>query len=73
MMESNSDPTSVTCAATRNNSQVSIKFTPNSYNMNYKLITIDTSNPAQLFTSPQYPGNQYQMKVDLYTNTQKLI
>jgi hypothetical protein len=41
--------------------------------MNYKLITIDTSNSSQLFKSPAYPGDQYQMKVDLYTNTQLLI
>lgn len=26
-----------------------------------------------MFTAPQYPGTHYQMKVDLYTNTNKLI
>jgi hypothetical protein len=41
--------------------------------MNYKLIKIDTANSAQLFKTPEYPGNMYQMKVDLYTNTQLLI
>jgi hypothetical protein len=73
MMESNSDSTTVSCQATKNNSEVSLRFTPSPYNMNYKLITIDTANANQLFKTPEYPGNQYQMKVDLYTNTQLLI
>jgi len=72
-MESNADATTVACTATRNNSFVTMKFTPNTYNMNYKLIKIDTSNPAQLFKSPQYPGNHYQMKVDLYTSANLLV
>lgn len=34
---------------------------------------IDNNDASRLFTAPQYPGTHYQMKVDLYTNTDKLI
>ena len=43
------------------------------YNHNYKLLKIDNKDATKLFTAPQYPGNHYQMKVDLYTNTDRLI
>jgi hypothetical protein len=34
---------------------------------------IDNKDASKLFTAPQYPGTHYQMKVDLYTDTNKLI
>lgn len=50
-----------------------VKFTPNSYNHNYKLITIDTTEQDLLFRTPNFPGSHYQMKVDLYSNTDLLL
>ena len=43
------------------------------FNHNYKLLKIDNRNASRLFTAPQYPGSHYQMKVELYTNTDLLI
>lgn len=76
MKEKNSDNFLFGCTATRNNSKVTIRFMPNAgytYNHNYKLLKIDNSDATRLFTAPQYPGTHYQMKVDLYTNTDRLI
>lgn len=75
MKEKNSDAYTFGCIATRNNSKVTIRVTPigYTYNHNYKLIKIDNKNASKLFTAPQYPGSHYQMKVDLYTNTNLLI
>jgi hypothetical protein len=77
MKEKNSDNYLFGCTATRNNSKVTVRFTPTSggyiYNHNYKLIKIDHVDASKLFTAPQYPGNHYQMKVDLYTDTNRLI
>ena len=50
-----------------------VKFSPDSYNHNYKLITIDTSDQSLLFETPNYPGSHYQMKVDLYSNSDILL
>ena len=76
MKEKNGDNDVFACTATRNNSKVTIRFMPDvsyTYNHNYKLIKIDNVDATKLFTAPQYPGNHYQMKVDLYTNTNRLI
>lgn len=75
MKEKNSDSYTFGCTATRNNSKVAVRFMPVSYtyNHNYKLLRIDNKNASRLFTAPQYPGSHYQMKVDLYTNTDLLI
>lgn len=64
------------CTTSRNNSKVTVRFLPEvayAYNHNYKLMKIDNKDASKLFTAPQYPGTHYQMKVDLYTNTDKLI
>ena len=73
MQEKNDDYNPITCTASRSDSEVSIKFSPTSYNHNYKLVTIDTADQTQLFQAPQYPGTHYQMKVDLYTSTDILM
>jgi hypothetical protein len=73
MEEKNDDVNPVTCKATRNDSDVTVRFDPTYYNHNYKLISIDTSNAAQLFTSPEFPGAHYRMKVNLYTTANVLI
>lgn len=54
-------------------SQVSIKFSPNSYNHHYKLIYIDTTQTNKLFTAPKWPGNHYLMGVDLYGTDNSLV
>lgn len=61
--EKNDDDNPVTCQASRADSDVIIRFTPSSYNYNYKLVTIDSNDQSKLFTAPQYPGTHYQMKV----------
>lgn len=48
-------------------------FYPNSYNHNYKLVTIDTSDQTKLFKAPAYPGTHYQMKVNLFTSSDVLM
>ena len=73
MEEKNDDYNPVTCTASRNDSDVTIVFNPQSYNHNYKLISIDTSNAALLFKSPEYPGTHYQMKVNLFTSAHVLV
>ncbi len=49
MEEKNDDYNPITCSASRSDSDVSIKFYPTSYNHNYKLVSIDTSDQTQLF------------------------
>lgn len=73
MEEKNDDLNPITCTASRKDSDVTIKFFPTSYNHNYKLISIDTSNQAQLFKAPAYPGTHYQMKVNLFTSSDILV
>lgn len=73
MEEKNNDFNPITCTANRTNSDVSVKFYPNSYNHNYKLVTIDTSDQTKLFKAPAYPGNHYQMKVNLFTSANVLV
>lgn len=57
----------VPCTVSRNNSQVTILYVPNNgnYNQGYNLLNLDHSNPNMLFTAPAYPGNHYQMQVNL--------
>jgi len=62
-----------TCGIARNNSQITIGYTPTAYNQLYNLINIDDSNVAQLFTAPSYPGDLYQMQVNLWSTTNALI
>jgi hypothetical protein len=50
-----------------------MKFAPTSYNHNYKLVTIDTSDQAKLFKAPAYPGTHYQMKVNLFSSSNLLV
>lgn len=50
-----------------------MKFYPTSYNHNYKLVTIDTSDQSKLFKAPAYPGTHYQMKVNLFTSSDVLL
>jgi hypothetical protein len=77
MKQNNGDNDLFKCIASRNNSKVTIRKSPVSntyiYNHMYKLIKIDNHDASKLFTAPQYPGTHYQMKVDLYTNTDRLI
>lgn len=73
MKEKNDDPNTITCTANRTNSDVTVKFIPSSYNHNYKLINIDTSDQTKLFKAPAYPGTHYQMKVNLFTSTNVLV
>ena len=73
MEEKNDDYNPITCTASRSNSELNIWFTPSSYNHNYKLIKIDTSQSTRLFEAPPYPGDQYQMKVGLYANSGALM
>ena len=61
------------CGVARNNSQITISYTPPAYNQGYNLINLDNSVASMLFTSPKYPGNQYQMQVNLWSNTNKLV
>ena len=73
MEEKNDDYNPITCTATRNDSDVTIKFWPNNYNHNYKLVSIDDSDQSLLFKAPKYPGTHYQMKVDLWTSSHILV
>lgn len=73
MKQKNDDPNTIACTANRTNSDVTIKFVPSSYNHNYKLINIDTSDKTKLFKAPAYPGTHYQMKVNLFTSTNVLV
>lgn len=73
MEEKNDDFNPTTCSAARADSDVTIKFLPSSYNHNYKLVTIDTSDQTKLFKAPAYPGTHYQMKVNLFTSSDVLV
>lgn len=73
MEEKNDDYNPITCTSSRNESEVTIKFLPNSYNHNYKLVTIDTADQSQLFKAPAYPGTHYQMKVNMFTSSNVLV
>lgn len=73
MEEKNDDFNPTTCVATRTDSDVTMKFLPNTYNHNYKLVTIDTSDQTKLFKAPAYPGTHYRMKVNLFTSTDILV
>ena len=73
MKETNTDGNTVECSAARLNSEVTIKFVPSTYNHNYKLVSIGHEDPLKLFLSPPYPGNQYQVKVNLFTSADILI
>ena len=42
------------------------------YNQWYNLIGLDHTDATKLFTAPKYPGNQYQMKVNLWTSSNTL-
>lgn len=50
-------------------------YTPGSgqYNQGYNLLKLDHSDPSRLFTAPSYPGNHYQMKVNLWSTTNTLV
>ncbi len=63
------------CSIGRNNSQITIGYTPggSNYNQWYNLLNIDASSPSMLFTSPKYPGDHYQMQVNLWSNTNALV
>lgn len=73
MEEKNNDFNPITCTANRSNSDVILKFYPNTYNHKYKLVTIDASDKTKLFKAPAYPGNHYQMKVNLFTSADVLV
>ena len=72
MEEKNDDYNPITCTTRRDDSDIVIRFYPTSYNHNYKLVTIDTTNQAKLFKAPPFPGTHYQMKVDMFTSTNVL-
>ena len=55
------------CSLARNNSRITIAFNPSSYNQQYNLFNIDHSTSSLLFKAPSYPGNHYQMLVNLWT------
>ena len=59
----------------RNNSEVTITYTPdsNTYNQLYNLLNIDHSVANKLFTTPEYPGSHYQMGVDLWSGIGQLV
>lgn len=61
------------CAANRNNSQITMAYNPPTYNQLYNLINLDSSSASQLFTAPMYPGNHYQMQVNLWTSGGALV
>ena len=61
------------CALSRNSSQITIGFNPTVYNQLYNLFNIDHSVSSMLFTAPSYPGNHYQMQVNLWSNTNTLV
>jgi hypothetical protein len=63
------------CSVTRNNSQITIGYTPggSNYNQGYNLLNLDHSSSSMLFTSPKYPGDHYQMQVNLWSNTNALV
>ena len=73
MQEKNDDYNPVTCTASRNDSDFTIKFVPQTYNHNYKLINIDTSTASNLFLSPKNPGPHYQTKVNLFSSSDVLL
>ena len=73
MEEKNDDYNPITCTSSRSVSNVTMKFYPNSYNHNYKLVTIDTSDQSKLFKAPAYPGTHYQMKVDMFSSSDVLV
>ena len=60
------------CSLGRNNSRITIAFNPSSYNQQYNLFNIDHSTASLLFTAPSYPGNHYQMRVNLWTTANLL-
>lgn len=63
------------CGVSRTNSQITISYKPSSgtYNQWYNLINLDHSNPSLLFTAPSYPGDHYQMKVNLWSPSNALV
>lgn len=72
---------SVPCTVSRNNSQITILYSPlggnsnvgGNYNQGYNLLNLDNSNQNMLFTSPAYPGNHYQMQVNLWSPANQLV
>ena len=61
------------CQLVRNNSQITITYIPPSYNHRYNLINMDHSSASQLFTAPNFPGNHYQMQVNLWSAANALV
>jgi hypothetical protein len=61
------------CGISRNNSQITIGYTPTVYNQLYNLLNLDNSDATKLFTAPSYPGDHYQMQVNLWSNTNALV
>jgi len=68
-----SDLQSFNCPVQRNNSQITIGYTPPGYTQLYSLLNLDTSNATQLFTTPPFPGKHYTMRVNLWSNTNALV
>lgn len=64
---------SFSCPVSRNNSQITIGFTPPGYNQLYNLFNIDHSSASMLFTAPNFPGNHYRMQVNLWASNNSLV
>lgn len=61
------------CPISRNSSQITIGFTPPGYDQKYNLFNIDHSSASMLFTAPNFPGNHYQMQVNLWSTSNTLV
>jgi hypothetical protein len=64
---------SFSCPLSRNNSQITIGFNPPTYNQLYDIFNLDHSVSSLLFTAPNYPGNHYQMQVNLWSSSNLLV
>ena len=63
------------CSVRRDSRKITIGYNPSgsNYNQGYNLINIDHSVASSLFTAPDYPGNHYQMQVNLWTSSYALV
>jgi hypothetical protein len=63
------------CGVSRDNARITINYTPSAgtYNQWYNLINLDHSVASSLFTAPKYPGNHYQMQVNLWASNNSLV
>jgi hypothetical protein len=61
------------CPVTRNNSQITIGYTPPVYDQMYNILNLDDTSSTNLFTTPSFPGNHYQMQVNLWASNNSLV